>query len=150
LREGETYFVKSLGVGAVLAKINRKTGRCRVRTGAVEVEVSADDMGAVAGAKETKPDKPPIRFNLEQHAPVYELNLIGMRADPAIEKLERFIEQAARTGAKEVRIVHGVGAGILSRAVREFLSAHPMRPSFRAGAREEGGNGATIVSFETP
>ncbi|MBI5141301.1 MAG: endonuclease MutS2 [Nitrospirae bacterium] len=156
LREGETYFVKSLGVGAVLAKINRKTGRCRVRTGAIEVEVSAEDLGAVAAAEKPKQDKtpipqaPPIRFDLEQHAPVYELNLIGMRADPAIEKLERFIEQAARSGAREVRIVHGVGAGILSRAVREFLSAHPMRPSFRAGAREEGGNGATIVSFETP
>lgn len=157
LREGETYFVKSLGVGAVLAKINRKTWRCRVRAGAVEVEVKADDLGVVAGAKEAKPEKspisqvpqpPPIRFSMEQHAPVYELNLIGMRADPAIEKLERFIEQAARAGAKEVRIVHGVGTGILSRAVREFLAAHPLSPSVRAGTREEGGNGVTFAIFE--
>jgi len=48
----------------------------------------------------------------------------------------------------EVAIVHGIGTGILSKAVREHLSEHPLIKSFRGGTQAEGGGGVTIVNLK--
>jgi DNA mismatch repair protein MutS2 len=46
-----------------------------------------------------------------------------------------------------VRIVHGHGTGRLREAIREHLRRHPAVASFRPGAANEGGNGATVVAL---
>lgn len=74
-----------------------------------------------------------------------ELNLIGQRVDPALAQLDRFLSRALLAGYSEVRIVHGLGSGILSRAVREFLQTFPGVSAWRPAERSEGGEGATIA-----
>jgi DNA mismatch repair protein MutS2 len=48
---------------------------------------------------------------------------------------------------REVRIIHGIGSGVLRQAVREALERHPNVQSFRPGEPHEGRDGATIVYF---
>jgi DNA mismatch repair protein MutS2 len=44
-----------------------------------------------------------------------------------------------------VKIVHGIGEGILSAAIAEFLGDHPLAESFRRGNEDEGGEAVTMV-----
>jgi len=44
-------------------------------------------------------------------------------------------------------IIHGIGKGLLSRAVREHLEGHPLVKSYRRGEQAEGGAGVTIVTL---
>lgn len=76
-----------------------------------------------------------------------ELKLIGERIEPALERLDEYLDQALLAGRGEVRVVHGHGTGRLREAVREHLRRHPAVASFRPGAPEEGGNGATVVEL---
>jgi DNA mismatch repair protein MutS2 len=76
-----------------------------------------------------------------------ELNLIGMRAEPALEAIDRFLDRALRDGAAEVRLIHGHGTGRLREAVRSELRHHAAVAAQRPGAPNEGGNGATIVTL---
>ncbi|HBR17783.1 MAG TPA: hypothetical protein DD725_09285 [Deltaproteobacteria bacterium] len=48
----------------------------------------------------------------------------------------------------EVTIIHGIGTGILSKAVREYLSEHPLVKGYRAGEQAEGGGGVTVASLK--
>ena len=75
------------------------------------------------------------------------LDLHGMRAEEALDELDRFINHALLAGFEEVHIFHGVGSGILSRVVRDFLREHPSVVSFEGAPANMGGNGATIVKF---
>ncbi len=77
-----------------------------------------------------------------------EINLIGMDRDTAIVELERFLEEAFSSGHKSVKVVHGLGKGILKRAVQEFLSRHPRVKFFRDAYPREGGAGVTVVFLE--
>jgi DNA mismatch repair protein MutS2 len=43
--------------------------------------------------------------------------------------------------------VHGIGTGILAKAVREHLTRHPLVKIFRKGEQSEGGAGVTIVEL---
>jgi DNA mismatch repair protein MutS2 len=75
------------------------------------------------------------------------LDLRGARVDEAMGLLDQYLDRAARAGAGRVTIVHGHGTGAMRDAVREAVGEHPLVREWRPGARDEGGDGATIVSL---
>jgi DNA mismatch repair protein MutS2 len=76
-----------------------------------------------------------------------EINLIGRTVDEATEELEKYLDRAFLAGLPRVRVIHGHGAGILRRAVRDFLKGHPHVATVEEAPQNEGGQGATIVEL---
>jgi DNA mismatch repair protein MutS2 len=76
-----------------------------------------------------------------------EINLIGRTVDEATDELEKYLDRAFLAGLPGVRIIHGHGAGILRRGVREFLKSHPHVATIAEAPQNEGGQGATIVEL---
>jgi DNA mismatch repair protein MutS2 len=113
----------------------------RLRAAAADLVV---DVGAPApaaprrAAREREEERPQV-------AP--ELHLIGQRVEPALEELDDYLDRAVRAGRPEVRVVHGHGTGRLREAIREHLRRHASVANLRAGAPNEGGNGATVVTL---
>jgi DNA mismatch repair protein MutS2 len=77
-----------------------------------------------------------------------ELKVIGMTADEALDRVDKFLDQAFLTGLDTVRIIHGHGKGILRNAIAELLAHHPQVESFSLAPPEKGGGGATIVELK--
>ena len=75
------------------------------------------------------------------------IDLHGLRAEEAIEKLDKFLSDALITGYDEVLISHGIGTGKLAYAVKEFLKRHPKIKSFEDAPIGLGGYGATLVKL---
>ena len=76
-----------------------------------------------------------------------EINLIGRTVDEATGELEKYLDRAFLAGLPRVRIIHGHGAGILRRGVREFLKTHPHVATLAEAPQNEGGQGATLVEL---
>jgi DNA mismatch repair protein MutS2 len=76
-----------------------------------------------------------------------EINLIGRTVDEATEELEKYLDRAFMAGLPRVRVIHGHGAGILRRGVREFLKSHPHVAGLVEAPQNEGGQGATLVEL---
>ncbi|MFP5211485.1 MAG: endonuclease MutS2 [Acidobacteriota bacterium] len=76
-----------------------------------------------------------------------EINLIGRTVDEATEELEKYLDRAFLAGLPRVRVIHGHGAGILRRGVREFLKKHPHVAGIEEAPQNEGGQGATLVEL---
>jgi DNA mismatch repair protein MutS2 len=76
-----------------------------------------------------------------------EINLIGRTVDEATDELETYLDRAFLAGLPSVRIIHGHGAGILRRGVREFLKSHPHVATIAEAPQNEGGQGATLVEL---
>jgi DNA mismatch repair protein MutS2 len=76
-----------------------------------------------------------------------EINLIGRTVDEATQELETYLDRAFLAGLPGVRIIHGHGAGILRRGVREFLKSHPHVATITEAPQNEGGQGATLVEL---
>jgi DNA mismatch repair protein MutS2 len=76
-----------------------------------------------------------------------EINLIGRTVDEATEELEKYLDRAFLAGLPRVRVIHGHGAGILRRGVREFLKGHPHVATIAEAPQNEGGQGATLVEL---
>ncbi|MGB6973854.1 MAG: Smr/MutS family protein [Terracidiphilus sp.] len=76
-----------------------------------------------------------------------EINLIGRTVDEATDELEKYLDRAFLAGIPRVRVIHGHGAGILRRGVREFLKNHPHVAGIAEAPQNEGGQGATLVEL---
>ena len=144
LAEGDTVFARSLGYDASIISINRKLKRVRVGTGNVEIELPLSDVGLKRG-KSLAGKSGESKIEMPDEMPSSRINLVGLRVDEAMSRLEPFLNHASLAGLTEVVVIHGVGSGILARAVREHLEGHPLVAGFRVGDKGEGGAGVTIV-----
>jgi DNA mismatch repair protein MutS2 len=78
----------------------------------------------------------------------YQLDLRGLRRDEALERLEKYLEDASLIGMTEARIVHGKGTGAIRQAVREALRRSQFVSRFQAEPDASGGDGATQLWFK--
>ncbi len=78
----------------------------------------------------------------------YEVNVIGKRFEEAMSIVDKFLDDALVMGYPHVRIVHGMGTGVLRNGIRKMLERNRHVVSYRDGGPNEGGLGATLVYFE--
>lgn len=76
-----------------------------------------------------------------------ELDIRGMRADEALDRVIHYIDDAIQFGAGRVRILHGTGGGILRQLVRQQLQATRGVTSFEDEDVRFGGAGITVVNL---
>lgn len=89
-------------------------------------------------------------FDINEKAAEFnpQIDLKGERAADALEKLRRYIDDALLLGAKQIKILHGKGDGILREAARDLLQGIPEVSRYRDEHPDRGGAGATIVDFK--
>lgn len=142
-RVGERVWVVSLSREGTLLSFSGK--KARVEVGGVKVEIPLSSLSRRESKKE-EPRKVPVTYDADQpFSP--ELMLLGLRADEAVEKLDYYLDQADLVGAKQVRVVHGKGFGILRKKVEECLKNDRRVKAHRLGEWDEGGTGVTIVEL---
>jgi DNA mismatch repair protein MutS2 len=78
---------------------------------------------------------------------VPEIHVIGQHVEEAIEAVDKALDQALLSGASHLRVVHGHGTGRLREGLRDHFRGHASVASMRAGGKNEGGNGATILEL---
>jgi DNA mismatch repair protein MutS2 len=76
------------------------------------------------------------------------INLVGLTVDEALPRVDKLLDDAALADRRQVRVIHGFGAGTLRRAVAGLLDGHPHVATFRTAAANEGGGGVTIVELK--
>lgn len=77
-----------------------------------------------------------------------EIDVRGMRGDEALQTVTYFIDDAIQVGARQVRILHGTGTGILRQLIREYLRTVPGVRSYRDEHVQFGGAGITVVDLD--
>ncbi|GHV82710.1 endonuclease MutS2 [Spirochaetia bacterium] len=128
-----------------LVKKKAKKGNWLVEVGGVSLFFSETELIPV------KPDTiqksaPQVSVDYAEHSPaVLELNVRGMRLQPALETLQKQIDAALAGGMHEFSVIHGKGDGILQKGVHEYLRNSPVIADYYFSRPELGGFGRTEV-----
>jgi DNA mismatch repair protein MutS2 len=157
---GDQVRIKSMNKIAVVQREIEKD-LFEVALGPIKMRVKRDELTAVSRSEDSaavvKAD--PLAAARKQknvHVTVtsansddmrMEINLIGRTVDEATGELETYLDRAFLAGLPRVRVIHGHGAGILRRGVREFLKGHPHVATIAEAPQNEGGQGATLVEL---
>ena len=153
---GDRVLIKSMGkIGIVQREVEKDL--FEVALGPIKMRAKRDELAEASGAVAAKAD--PLgaaRKQIGVHVSVtsantdamrMEINLIGRTVDEATDELEKYLDRAFLAGLPKVRVIHGHGAGILRRGVREFLKKHPHVAGIEEAPQNEGGQGATLVEL---
>ncbi|MCK4235871.1 MAG: Smr/MutS family protein, partial [Candidatus Krumholzibacteria bacterium] len=77
-----------------------------------------------------------------------EIMVRGMDREEALENVDAFIDRAVLQGLRTVRIIHGIGKGILKLAIYDMLNKDPRVEEVHPGEPAFGGDGVAIVRLK--
>ena len=117
-----------------------------VQVGMMRVTVDRSNLELMTSKKQEK-QTPVATIRGSSHHVKNELDLRGERYEDAIQRLEKYIDDALLAGHAKVSIIHGKGTGALRKGVQNFAHDHPSISSYRNGKANEGGSGVTIIEL---
>jgi DNA mismatch repair protein MutS2 len=152
---GDTIRLKSLGkTGVVQRQVDSNT--FEVAVGIMKMRVAREDIAEVTAAKavaatplEAARSRRGVTVSVahSDESLRSELNVIGRTVEEATAEVEQYLDRAFLAGLPRVRIVHGMGMGVLRRALRSLLEKHPHVAVVGEASPAEGGAGATVVDL---
>ncbi len=148
LQVGELVLIVALGIEAQVEritgnKVDLTVGTKRMRQSLEALEQYCPPRFVVESDKRGQVTKGITERHISP-----QLKLIGQRHDEALINLERFIDDATLSSLHQVEIIHGSGAGILRRAVREYLAGVKIITAFYAAPADQGGENITIAELK--
>jgi DNA mismatch repair protein MutS2 len=148
---GERVTVRTLNAEGVLtalgesdAEVQIGTLRVRARISELQKRQTADNKPQTVVRQQAS-----STVHRQSSSPGMEVDLRGLMSEDALDKMEKYMEQAFLAGLPFVRIIHGKGTGKLRQAVREALRGHEYVKSFEEGGDKEGGEGVTVAKLKT-
>jgi DNA mismatch repair protein MutS2 len=151
IQEGDRVEVMTLGKEGVVVGLFHDPSRAEVSIGGIRVKAPLEELRFVShrAAPEHKEEKAALRVALESAGGVVheELNVIGLRVDEALPKVDKFLDDALVREYGRVHIIHGIGSGKLREAIQGHLKDHRWVKAFREGEFKEGGPAITVVEL---
>ena len=152
LEEGDQVKIKNVNKKGEVIKVDYDKEEAVVQSGIMKVTV---DLKELTKTEQNKTKSSTGKVNISQVKQQKaknisaKLDLRGMRAVEAKEKLLKYLDDVLLSNLNQVEIVHGKGTGVLREVVDETLDSYPSVKNYRLGKPKEGGSGVTIVKLES-
>ncbi|MBN1366968.1 MAG: Smr/MutS family protein [Dehalococcoidales bacterium] len=144
---GDTVWLKDASMAATVLYVSEDGQQVELQVGRAKLKVSADNVQKMEKSAGPLPEMVTITRSVAKKNVTVELDLRGKRAEEIESLVDVYLNDAAVSNMKSVRIIHGHGTGVVKQIVREMLATHPLAKSSRPGGRGEGGDGVTVVSL---
>jgi DNA mismatch repair protein MutS2 len=153
LKVGDRVYIHSLAQSGTVTAAPDSSGNVMIKTGIMKVKIGIEDLSLEAAEEKPKPKQQPKKFaasfkNSKARDVRAEVDLRGMMALEAIDKLDKYLDDAYLAGLHQVTIIHGKGTGALRAAVQDYLRTSSHVKSYRQGIYGEGEAGVTIAELK--
>ncbi|NLA59091.1 MAG: endonuclease MutS2, partial [Firmicutes bacterium] len=147
LMPGTTVYINNVKqTGRVLEVTGG--GEALVQVGALRVTLPIEELTITEEKSSAAGMRSSVRLQSSKASQISsELDLRGLTVEEALEKVDKYLDDALLAGLSRCRIIHGKGTGALRAAVRAQLESHPQVKAFRFGGPGEGGDGVTVAEL---
>jgi DNA mismatch repair protein MutS2 len=148
IKVGDLVWIDSLQIEGEVLNQPDQSGKVKVRIGNLTSIVEQSELSKIEGepAKKNISTTGYQLYSIKDIRP--EIDLRGLSSDEAMEKVDKYLDDAYLAGLSIVQVIHGKGTGVLRKRMQEFLKDHPKVESYRLGEWNEGGSGVTIVKLK--
>jgi len=151
LKLGDEVYIEKLRTSGILSSMPDSKDIVQVIAGNAKINIPLSEIMIKSNKGEKKIEQAKtnaIKFQISKQPNISNiLDIRGFRAYEAIEKTDKFLDDAVIANLKTISIIHGLGTGALRKAISELLSEHPLVASFHSADKNEGGQGVTIVEL---
>ncbi len=146
LEPGMRVLVASFGMEGEIIRLVAG-GEAEVRVRDKKLRLPVESLEPLPERAPTAPSSGPVSnpsYGLTLKEVPKELNLIGCTVEEALERADKFLDDAFLSEHREVRLIHGHGTGRLKSALREWLTGHAQV----ANQKSENRGGVTVVELK--
>ena len=148
VEKGDEVYIPRLNKNAVVLDIVSKN-EVLIQAGIMKVTMRLSELRAVTNKKEDQSNTYQSHMKAAKARTVKnEVSLRGMTADEAEVELSKFLDDACLANLEEIKIIHGLGTGVLKKMVYDFLKKDHRVKEQRLGGYYEGGAGVTIAKLK--
>ena len=144
---GDTVWLKDASMAANVLSVSEDGQQLELQVGRAKLKVGIENVQKMEKSGIPVPEPVTITRAVTKKRAAMELDLRGKRAEEIKGLVDVYLNDAAVSNLKSVRIIHGHGTGVVKQIVREMLATHPLVKSSRPGGRGEGGDGVTVASL---
>lgn len=144
---GRRVRVTDLGVEADVVSTPDAEGKVVLQRGSWKIHSHVSRLAPAGEAAAARASGKRAATWASDDAPPLEIDVRGMEVDEALRTVDTGLDRAVVAGLTEIRVVHGIGRGVLRSAVERHLREHPQVAAQRLGAGNEGGRGATVATL---
>ena len=150
LKIGDQVEIISLGQSGVLVAGPDASGEVQVQMGILKLHSHIADLCRIEEPERSEEKRSPMGSFVSQKANTIspELDLRGERFADAMDRVDKYLDDAVIAGLNDLRIIHGKGTGALKKGVSDLLSHDPRVKSYCLADPKEGGAGVTLVHLK--
>jgi DNA mismatch repair protein MutS2 len=145
IQAGDSVWVEPLNALGRVIEVEDGTAHVQVGPARTRVNLSALELRSRPQTRDTEERGTTSIRTAPASSPGVRVDLRGLQADDAVDRLDRHLDSAWRSGLPWVHIIHGKGTGVLRRSIRAMLREHPLVSSYEGGGTKEGGEGVTVA-----
>lgn len=147
LQVHDQVYIESLHQYGIIKEI--KNQNVFVLVNNTSLKLSKNEVKKVERKKEmVKPKVHISHTHMELPSIPTSLNVVGYHIEEALKAVDTYLDSALLLNYKNVTIIHGIGSGVLKKAIHQHLKKNAFIEEFRSGVYGEGGIGVTIVTFK--
>jgi DNA mismatch repair protein MutS2 len=125
----------------------RADGKLVIGAGSVRLVVDRDNVSSVRPPTSSSPTTRSISSTSPSAPSLLEIDLRGLTGDEAESATVAAVDAAVLAEQPYLRIIHGMGTGVVRERVRRVVSQDRRVSSYAFAPRNQGGTGVTIVEF---
>lgn len=144
---GQNVLIKGIEQVAKLESMPDNKGRVLVSIGLMKTKTHISKLAKTDKKISKTLKKVSVSFDTMTESLSNRLDIRGMRAQDAIDFLDKQFDLASLKNLHEIVVIHGHGTGVLKSVVRDYLKNSPYVAKFRSGSDSEGGDGVSIVDI---
>lgn len=151
LVKGDKVFIHTLNQSGIVISPPDSKGDVTVRAGIMTIKVNISNLSLDKTEEAPKVSAKKYSMGVKARKAQNispEVDLRGLMVEEALEKTDKYLDDAYLAGMSPVTVIHGKGTGALRSAIQEFLRTNPHVKSFRLGQYGEGESGVTIVELK--
>ncbi len=147
LQVGDVVKMRAGSATGTIESIN-KSGDAVVQVGFMRMKLKIADLQHAPQHLEMN-RKLGIQLDTIQLTAAFDnkIDVRGMRREEVLRMIDEFVDKAIMANAKEIRILHGKGDGVLRLAVKQKLREFKAVTNIRHPEPNDGGDGVTLASI---
>jgi DNA mismatch repair protein MutS2 len=148
LKPGDSVLIVNLNQKGTIVTPPNADGEAMVQAGIMKINVHVTNLKLIDEQKlETHKGSGKVGVSKPKSVSL-DVDLRGLNLEEAIDKVDKYLDDASISGLHEVTIIHGKGTGVLRSGMHQFLKSNHHVASYRLGKYGEGEDGVTVVELK--
>lgn len=151
VKKGDGVFIHSISQRGIVLTEPDSNKNLMVQAGIMKIKVNISDLSLDGTEQSFTVGRKSIGNKSKIGKAMHirpEIDLRGLMSEEAMDKTDKYLDDAYLAGIKQVTIIHGKGTGALRAAIHTMLKTHAHVKTYRLGNFGEGESGVTICELK--